>query len=134
MRRHIILALALATIVAFPAAAQDEGVETETRHFDLKFPRGRSGTSVDGTISREFRDEYLFKARAGQTVAVRLVSDDSEAFFDIYGEVGFEAVAVTPEGEPQREWTGRLPKANGYAIHVMTNGSGGPYTLEVTIK
>ena len=130
-------AVCVAGLMALAPAghAQDEHETTTTRH-ELRFAKGRTSATVKGTIAYDQRHEWHFKARPGQRATVRLETEDPDAYFDMYVEAGFEAVAVTPEGEKVKgEWSGVLAKGgNDYDVHVMTDGSGGPYTLTVEIR
>ena len=113
---------------AVPASAQEQVIRR------LRFARGGSSKVVKGQV-REGGKRYLyfFKARAGQRLTVRLVSDDGNAVCDVMGHGQFDA---NPVVEDTADWTGRLPEADAgeYSIEVRSTGGLARYVLEVVIK
>lgn len=123
-----VLALALLVLAAVPASAQEQVIRR------LRFARGSNSKTVKGQVSPEGkRYLYFFKARKGQRLNVRLVSDDGNAVCDVMGHGQFDA---NPVVEGTADWTGRLPEADAgeYSIEVRSTGGLARYTLEVTIK
>ena len=76
---------------------------------------------------------YFFKARKGQRLTVRLVSDDGNAVCDVMSHGQFDA---NPVVEETVDWTGRLPEADAgeYSVEVRSTGGLAKYVLEITIK
>ena len=124
--RATTLALAL-LLAAVPASAQEQVIKR------LRFARG--GNSVlKGQVSPEGdRYLYFFKARKGQRLTVRLVSEDGNAVADVMSHGQFDA---NPVVEETVDWTGRLPEADAgeYSIEVRSTGGLAKYVLEVVIK
>ena len=126
--RAAALALALLLVAAVPAAAQEQVIKR------LRFARGSSSKVVKGQMSPE-GDSYLyfFKARKGQRLTVRLVSDDGNAVCDVMSHGKFDA---NPVAENTVDWTGRLPEADAgeYSVEVRSTGGLARYVLEIIIK
>ena len=126
--RAAAVALALLIVAAVPASAQEQVIRR------LRFTRGSNSKTVRGQV-REGGKRYLyfFKARAGQRLTVRLVSDDGNAVADVMSHGQFDA---NPVVEGTADWTGRLPEADAgeYSIEVRSTGGLAKYVLEVIIK
>ena len=125
--RAAVLALSL-LLAAVPASAQEQVIKR------LRFARGSSSKVVKGQVSPEGdRYLYFFKARRGQRLTVRLVSDDGNAVCDVMSHGQFDA---NPVVEETVDWTGRLPAADAgeYSIEVRSTGGRARYVLEVTIR
>lgn len=127
--RATALALSLLLLLAaIPASAQEQVIKR------LRFTRGSSSKTVKGQVSPEGnRYLYFFKARKGQRLTVRLVSDDGNAVCDVMSHGQFDA---NPVVEETADWTGRLPEADAgeYSIEVRSTGGLAKYVLEITIK
>jgi hypothetical protein len=126
--RAAALALSLLWLAAVPASAQEQVIKR------LRFARGSSSKVVKGQVSPEGdRYLYFFKARRGQRLTVRLVSDDGNAVCDVMSHGQFDA---NPVVEETVDWTGRLPAADAgeYSIEVRSTGGLARYVLEVTIR
>lgn len=109
----------------FPAPAQ-KGTSVVRR---VSFARGRTTAILHGTVSRGVSDDYLLRARAGQTMSLHL-SANADASFSI----------LTPSGNPLgdfvSDWSGELPESGDYRINVLppSRTNAARYTLEVTIR
>ncbi len=95
--------------VSITPLSRSDYLDTQT----IKFDRGKSATTVTGSVGANYKRQYLLKAKNRQIMAVKVVK----------GDVNFSAIA--PNGQriggssKSREWQGRL----------RTNGE---YTLEVS--
>jgi hypothetical protein len=126
--RAATLALALLLLGAVPASAQEQVIKR------LRFARGSSSKIVKGQVSPEGnRYLYFFKARKGQRLTIRLVSDDDNAVCDVMSHGQFDA---NPVVENTVDWTGRLPEADAgeYSIEVRSTGGLARYVLEVSVR
>jgi hypothetical protein len=126
--RAAAVALALLVLAAVPASAQEQVIKR------LRFTRGSNSKTVKGQVSPEGnRYLYFFKARRGQRLTVRLVSDDGNAVCDVMSHGQFDA---NPVVEETVDWTGRLPEADAgeYSVEVRSTGGLAKYVLEITIK
>src|SRR5215211_683163 len=50
----------------------------------IRFPAGRSSTTVEGAVIRGERDIYSLRARAGQTMSVSVTAVERNAVFNVY--------------------------------------------------
>jgi hypothetical protein len=128
LTRAAAFALALLLVAAVPASAQEQVIRR------LRFARGSNSKVVKGQVSPEGnRYLYFFKARKGQRLTVRLVSDDGNAVADVMSHGRFDA---NPVAEETVDWTGRLPEADAgeYSVEVRSTGGLAKYVLEIIIK
>jgi len=128
MRATALAVSLLLLLAAVPASAQEQVIKR------LRFTRGSSSKTVKGQVSPEGnRYLYFFKARKGQRLTVRLVSDDGNAVCDVMSHGQFDA---NPVVEETVDWTGRLPEADAgeYSVEVRSTGGLAKYVLEITIK
>lgn len=126
--RATTIALALLVLAAVHAPAQEQVIKR------LRFARGSTSAVVKGQVRPEGnRYLYFFRARKGQRLTVRLVSDGGNAVCDVMSHGTFDA---NPVVEGAVDWTGRLPEADAgeYSIEVRSTGGLAKYVLEVTIK
>lgn len=130
--RVLALCAALAALGAATSAGAASAQEQVIKR--LRFARGESSKTVKGSVSPEGdRYLYFFKARRGQRLTVRLVSDDGNAVCDVMSHGQFDANPVVEEAT---DWTGRLPAADAgeYSVEVRSTGGVARYVLEVTIR
>ena len=127
------MAAALLVMLLLPVPPARAGKEQRVR-----FQRGRTTAILKGKLPRETAeyDAYIVRGRAGQTLAVHLATGDKQAFVKVFAmELGPTEDMLTPEeGDIIQDWSGKLPVAGDYSVQVYTDGKGGDYTLEVTIR
>jgi hypothetical protein len=120
-RRAFILAVILfLTTITVPAQSD--------RTMRIRFARGRSTKVIEDAVVRATRDRYLLRARAGQTLIVRITSLEDNAVFDIYAP-GRRTLA-----QETTDWTGELPRSGDYVISVGGTRGNASYRLEVTVR
>jgi hypothetical protein len=93
----------------------------------LRFARGKQSARVADTIKLCTSHEYVLRARAGQTMSVRLVTG-SRTSFTLYTPTG-----RIEEADGVREWSGELPETGRYAVSIGTDATAN-YVLEVSIR
>jgi flagellar hook assembly protein FlgD len=99
----------------------------------VKFPRGFSGVTLKGNVIRGDRDEYLLKAGKGQTMKVKITSEENNAVFQIYAANG-KALKGADEGDDAMEWNGKLPLSGDYRIVVGGTRGNASYSISVEIE
>ena len=116
----------------------------------VRFERGKSGTTITGVLIYGAKHFYRLKARKGQTMSVKVIAVDSKDQGDIAFTVqsrhylpGRDTMildGIDPRGGND-EWSGDLPVTDEYEIvvhnpPVSDNPDSHPirYKLEVTIK
>jgi hypothetical protein len=67
----------LALWLAAPASAQN--VRTER----VQFPRGQTGTVIDGTIQGGQIVDYVLGAQAGQTMSIGMTTSNASSYFNV---------------------------------------------------
>lgn len=97
----------------------DSAAFSQTR---IRFARGRSSTTVSGSLRSGAERSYILRASAGQTMTVRVSSRSGDVSVDLGGnDVG--------TGD-----TVRLRSTDEYIITVHNNGGATSYSLYVAIR
>ena len=97
----------------------DSSAFSQTR---IRFARGRSSTTVSGSLSAGAERSYILRASAGQTMTVRVTSRNGNVWVDLGGNnVG---TAETVE----------LHSTDEYIITVHNDGGATGYSLYVAIR
>lgn len=138
MRRTIYLGifwLFLAALSANAVSAQDADITTKR----VQFKKGATSATVKGTISGRATHDYVLGAKAGQTMSVRMSSQNTFLYFNILNGATQEALFVgASEAEPNR-WTGTLSSDGDYIIRIYLmraearRGGKAAYTCTVAI-
>jgi hypothetical protein len=115
-------------------AAASSGIETRPIHF----AKGASSATVKGTIKGDQTIDYKLRARAGQTMRVKLVARNTANYFNVLPP-GSSDVALFVGSSGGNEWSGALPADGEYTVRVylMRNAArrheSAPYTLTVGV-
>jgi len=134
MRLRFLRATTVALALLLPGAVTSTAQERRQVIKQLRFTRGSISQTLKGQVRPEGnRYLYFFKARKGQRLTVRLVSQDNNAVCDVHSHGTFDA---NPVVEQTVDWTGKLPEADAgqYSIEVHSTGGLARYVLEVTIR
>jgi hypothetical protein len=111
------LSVALILLVGSLAANAQHGYRVTKR---VSFRKGEVSTTVKGTIPNTLEvHEYIFKARAGQTVKIDLSSSTEDLTFYITDDEGNSM----DEGSELRSWDGELPADGDYHLYVSNASS-----------
>jgi hypothetical protein len=108
----------------------------ETR--PISFAKGASSATVKGTIQGDQTIDYKLRARAGQTMRVKLVTRHGANYFNVLPP-GSNDVAIFVGATDGNEWTGTLPSDGEYTVRVYLMRSAArrnessPYTLTVGV-
>jgi hypothetical protein len=122
------LALAFACSFAL-SAVWAEGIKKK-----IQFERGSSSATVKGSVIRGDSDRYYLGARKGQTMAVKITSEEDNAVFQVYLPGEQEALQGAGEGGDAKDWSGELPRDAEYVIVVGGTRGNATYTLKVSIE
>jgi hypothetical protein len=120
-------ALLLTSLILLTSVNAQRGTSVVRR---ISFPRGQTSVEVQGSLRRGMSHDYLVRARRGQGMAVRVISQGNLAF-QVIAPSGVYLSDVTVE------WGGYLPQTGDYRINVLpdpTTSRSLPYTLEVSIQ
>lgn len=109
------------------------------------FAKGKNSATHSGKLPRNYADydAYVFRAKRGQTLSVKLTSSDPIAYVVVYETKQLgpdeDMISAGPD-EFQREWSGALPITSEYSVQVYGVRSSGErsnrttYTLEISLK
>ena len=124
------VAFLLLTVAAFSfaAAASADGVQKR-----IKFAKGKTTTSVSGTVIRGDVDTYILGAKAGQTMTVKVTALENNAAFQIQAPDG-SYLRGAGETDDAANWSGKLPASGDYKIIVGGTRGNASYRLRVGIK
>jgi len=100
----------------------------------IQFARGASSATVRGSVVRGDRDRYYVGAKKGQTMSVKITSEEDNAVFQVYLPGEEEALSGAGDGDDAKNWSGELPSDADYVIVVGGTRGNATYTLRVSIK
>jgi hypothetical protein len=114
--------------------ARADGIETRA----VQFAKGKSSATIKGTIRGDQTIDYTLRAKAGQTMSVKLATSKGANYFNVLPPgSNDEALFVGSSGG--NEWTGTLPADGEYKVRVYLmrsaarRGETANYTLTVGI-
>jgi len=114
MKTILLSILILAGAMYAPASAGP------VRNVEVEFPRGRTGTILNGRIEGYEEVRYAVKARAGQQLSVMLDTDNLSAYFNIFA----------PGHKPGRDRAMFVGSISGKRFEAVL-AAGGEYILQV---
>ena len=100
----------------------------------IQFERGSSSATVKGAVVRGDSDRYYLGARKGQTMSVKITSEEDNAVFQVYLPGEQETLSGAGEGDDAKDWSGELPRDADYVIVVGGTRGNATYTLKVSIE
>lgn len=136
-----IIAVTLTLLLLGSGYLHAEGVKKA-----IQFPKGKTSSSISGTVVRGDTDQYTVVARADQTMTVAITSKEKNAALTIYAPgysvkqedgiamIAGETLSGAGEGEDATGWSGKLPASGKYLIEVGGTRGNASYTLAVTIQ
>jgi hypothetical protein len=134
--RASIVAVLSFILLAVPISAQVERRVT--------FAKGSSSATLRGTLPRNYADydAYVIRARKGQTLSVKLITSDPNAYITVYEtkKLGPDEDMISTGGDFPRAWSGRLPITSEYSVQVYGSRSidarstRAAYSLEISIR
>jgi hypothetical protein len=100
----------------------------------IRFARGASSATMRGSVVRGDRDRYYLGAKKGQTMSVKITSEEDNAVFQVYLPGEEEALPGAGDGDDAKDWSGELPSDAEYVIVVGGTRGNASYTLKVSIE
>jgi hypothetical protein len=135
MKPHRTFRAALASLIlAFSTVAQADGIKTQA----VQFAKGKTSATIKGAIKGDQTIDYTLRARAGQTMSVKLATKHGANYFNVLPP-GSEGEAIFIGSSSGNEWTGPLTKDGEYKVRVYLmrsaarRGETANYTLTVGI-
>jgi hypothetical protein len=125
---------ACAALAAGSRVLAAPSIETRPIHF----AKGSSSATVTGTIQGHQTIDYKVRARAGQTMSVKLVTRNDASYFNVLPP-GSNDVAIFVGSTGGSEWSGALPSEGEYTVRVYLMRSAArrdesaAYTLTVAV-
>jgi hypothetical protein len=103
----ILLALAATSL------ARAEGIKTQP----VQFAKGTSSATIKGSIKGDQTIDYSLRAKAGQTMSVKLATKHGANYFNVLPP-GSNDVGIYSGATGGNEWTGALPVDGEYKLRV----------------
>ena len=100
----------------------------------IKFKKGESSATVEGSVIRGDRDTYLVGANKNQTMVVTIMSIENNAVFQIIDRSTGYYLDGSGEFDDAMRWEGSLPSKGDYQIIVGGTRGNADYTLKVFIE
>ena len=100
----------------------------------IHFARGSSSATVHGAVVRGDRDRYYLAAKKGQTMSVKITSEEDNAVFQVYLPGEEQALPGAGDGDDAKDWSGELPSDAEYVIVVGGTRGNASYTLKVSVE
>lgn len=131
MKTSLTLGIAMLALAA-PALAQDA-----IRTVPVQFARGASSAAIKGSIKGYGAVDYTVRARAGQTLTVRLTTSNKSGYFNVTAPGADEA--MFNGSISGNRFSAAIPSTGTYAVRVylMRNAARrnetANYTLNVAI-
>jgi hypothetical protein len=120
-----ILAAAIVVSAGLLASPPAVWAQDEIRTEEVRFPSGKTGTTIRGTIAGRASVSYKIGAEAGQVMKIRLRPSNRATYFNVYEPgrgPGDEALAVSESTGPM------VPDLNRFEAKLPTSGV---YTISV---
>ncbi len=102
----------------------------------FRFPSSGNSVTLTGTATDKIRPLYAFRARKGQTISVRITSENDKAFFNVFDRAEPESDGV--DGDlgltMTNDWSYKFTATGNYELVVFVAKGAAKYTLEVKLK
>jgi len=127
--------LACAAFAASPSGLAAQTIESRPVHF----AQGASSTTLEGSLKGDKTIDYKLRARAGQTMTVRIKTDNTANYFNVLPP-GSKNDAVFVGSTDGNDWSGTLAADGQYTIRVYLMRSAARrnetahYTLAIGIE
>jgi len=132
--RPLVASGVAALLLCFAASLPTQAwAEIERR--PLQFAKGASSATVSGQIKGDQTVDHLLRAKAGQTMQVKLKTSNTSAYFNVLPP-GSQGEAIFVGSTHGNEWTGVLPKDGEYTVRVylMRNAARRNETARYTLS
>lgn len=98
----------------------------------IQFQPGAYSATIEGMVQGRAVNYYILRAKAEQTMSVKIASPKSDVLLTIYGVEDGSPLVRYVSGAT--EWEGKLPATQDYIIEAVSVGETTSYTLQVTIR
>jgi hypothetical protein len=100
----------------------------------VKFQKGQSAATFEGTVVRGDIDTYILKANRNQTMKVSITSEEDNAVFQVYNTNTGKYLRGAGDGDDATVFRGTLPSNADYKITVGGTRGNTSYKLSVSIE
>ena len=108
------------------------------------FAKGKSSAILRGKlpIKHADYDAYIIRGRMGQTLSVKLTTDEPNAYIKIFEsrQLGPDEDLMSVDEEYPRQWSGKLPLTSMYSVQVYgvrapdQNSARAAYSIEISVR
>ena len=109
------------------------------------FAKGKSLATLRGKLPANYADydAYIIRARKGQTLSARLITDDPNAYITVYEtkQLGPDEDMISGGDEQYpKVWSGKLPIKSEYSVQVYgasvidQRSTRSAYSIEISIR
>ena len=134
MKTKLTIIAGILLMLAANAFAQGGGKAEPKR---VKFAKGKTSTILTGTLSNNQDMEYIFAAKAGQTVKLKVVSNPKGDLFS-FGVDGANGIELETEYDRYNDYTFTAPKTGSYSVTITKNPTEkvpkAKFSLTLTVK
>lgn len=134
MKTKLIVLVGIALLCAANVLAQGGGKAEPNR---IKFAKGKSNATLSGTLSNNQEMEYVFGARAGQLVTLKVVSTQKGNLF-VFRVAGAEGIEFETDYDSYADYTFTAPQTGDYLVTVVKKPAEkvpkAKFSLTLTIK
>ncbi len=109
-------------------------VNSQVNDKRIKFKKGESSATIEGSVIRGDRDTYLVGANKNQTMIVSILSLEENAVFQIIDRETGYYLDGAGEIDDAKHWQGSLPSKGDYEIIVGGTRGNAEYVLKVYIE
>ncbi|MCL6261926.1 hypothetical protein [Craterilacuibacter sp. RT1T] len=110
---RMLLTLFASLLLMMSSIAYAYDIETRA----VQFAKGKSSATINDTIKGDLTIDYTLRARAGQTMSVKLATKNGANYFNVLPP-GSNDEALFVGSSSGNEWTGVLPDEGEYKVRV----------------
>jgi len=114
MRTKLTIVIGILLLFAANTFAQDGGKAEPNR---VKFAKGKSSVVMSGTLSNNDQMEYVFGAKAGQKITVKVISMPKGNLFS-FSVDGANGIELETEYDSYADYTFTAPETGDYLVFV----------------
>lgn len=133
MKNTLRFAFLIAAVFAASAVGTSaQNMSGTVKTVAVRFPAGKTQTTLRGKASYAMSYIYTFKIRKGQTIDIKTVSDEPELTFSLFPPNPKQELAFNV-----KEWTGTAPESGTHSITLVMNNENArqvPYSLTISVK
>ena len=94
----------------------------------IKFAKGKSSAILTGTLSNDEQMEYVFGAKAGQKITLRVTAEPKGNFFDF--ELSGDGFEFQTENDSYSDYGFTAPETADYLVFVRKRPTENPKTAQ----